>query len=76
MMPIDAQRHAHARDVAGRWVASSAPTVVPMGSAQRGDVLDAARHGLDALFVERQAVEHRARQSLGARRVHVARIGG
>ena len=43
------------------------------GIGQRGDVLDAARHGLDALCIERQAIEHGAGQPLGARRLHVAR---
>ena len=71
----DAERHAHARDVE-----AVGPRPLRDGGAdgigQRGDVLDAARHGLDALLVERQPVEHGAGQALGARRLHVARVGG
>ena len=69
----DAERHAHARDV-------EAVGTRPLrdggadGIGQRGDVLDAARHGLDALLIEREPIEHGAGQALGARRIHVPRV--
>ena len=71
----DAQRHAHARDVE----AVGPRPLRDRGAdriGQRGDLFDAARHALDALCVERQAIEHGARQALGARGIHVARIRG
>ena len=70
----DAERHAHPRDV-------EAVGTRPLrhdgadGIGQRGDILDALRHGLDALLIERETIEHGAGQSLGARRLHVLRIG-
>ena len=70
----DAERHAHARDVE-----AIGPRPLRDGGAdgirQRGDVFDAARHAVDARVIEREAIEHGARQTLGARRVHVAGIG-
>ena len=69
----DAERHAHARDV-------EAVGPRPLrdrgadGIGQRGYVLDSARHALDAISIQREAIEHRARQALGARRLHVAGV--
>ena len=69
-----AERHAHARDV-------EAIGTRPLrhdgadGIGQRGDILDAARHGLDARVVEREAIEHGGGQPLGTRRLQVLRIG-
>ena len=70
----DAERHAHARDV-------EAVGPRPLrddgadGIGQRGDFLDSACHRLDAISIEREAIEHGAGQALGARRLHVARVG-
>ena len=57
----DAERHAHARDVE----AVGPRPARDLGADriwQRGDFFDALRHGLDAFLIEREPVEHRARQ--------------
>ena len=43
---------------------------------QGGDLFEPARHRLDPLGIERQAVDERAGEALGARRLQVARVGG
>jgi hypothetical protein len=43
---------------------------------QRGDLLEAGGHGLDAFLVQRQAVDQRRLQAGGARLVEVLGVGG
>ena len=55
----DAERHAHARDVE----AIGPGPLRDRGAdriGQRGYFLDSSRHALDAILVEREAIEHRA----------------
>jgi hypothetical protein len=69
----DTQRHPHSRDL---------QAVGPRpfrrrradGIGQRGDVLDSAGHGLDALLVESQAVQHGPGRAFRPRGLDIPRI--